>query len=143
MPQVLAKRPPAEFFRFSADRFTQPFWDAAAEQRLVVPQCKRCARQRMPPTPFCPQCRSQEIDWVPLSGSGIIYSYTVVERAIMPGMDESLPYVPAVIALAGAGGCRVISNIVDAPVNAIAVDAAVRVIWDVIQGVTVPRFTLA
>ncbi len=143
MSSVVAKRPPNSFFRFSADRFTQPFWDAAGERRLVAPRCGLCGRFRMPPTPFCPHCQSQELDWVTLSGTGSVYSYTIVTRAIMPDMEASLPYVPAVIALEDAGGFRLISNVVETPLAAIAIDMPVRVVWDDIDGITVPRFTLA
>ena len=98
----------------------------------------------MPPTPFCPECRSQEISWVELSGQGTVYSYTVVSRAIFNGMEDCLPYVPAVVELADAGGVRLITNIVDAPIDAIAVDAPVTVVFDdLATGTSIPRFRLA
>lgn len=143
MTALIAKRPPAVLFQLSTDQWTQPFWDAASRRQLSVPSCAACGVFRMPPTPFCPACQSQAIRWVELSGRGTVYSYSVVSRAILPDMDDCLPYVPAVIELEGAGGVRLISNVVDVPVDAIVIGASVRVIWDDISGVTVPRFTLA
>lgn len=143
MDTLFAKRPPPGLFDMVTNAWTQPYWDAARQHRLVAPRCQACGSFRMPPTPFCPACRSQAIDWVTLSGKGRIYSYTVVSRAIFPGMEASLPYVPAVIALADAGGIRLISNVVDAPLAAIAIDAAVSVLFDDLEGgVSVPRFTI-
>jgi uncharacterized OB-fold protein len=57
-------------------------------------------------------------------------------------MDAHLPYVPAVIALDGADGVRLISNVVDIEVQAITVGLRVQVVWDDApsQGVAVPRF---
>ena len=138
----IAKRPPPELFKLSTNSWTQPFWDAAAQHRLVAPQCSQCGRFRMPPTPFCPGCQSQAIDWRTLSGSGRVYSYTIVERGIVPGMEAHLPYVPAVIELDGAPGVRLISNIVDVDVANIRVGMAVTVVWDDdhAHGVAVPRF---
>ena len=37
---------------------TKPFWDAAAEHRLVVPQCEHCGGWQWPPTADCNQCGS-------------------------------------------------------------------------------------
>ena len=138
---TLAKRPPPELFKLSTNSWTKPFWDAATRHVLVCAQCRACGVFRMPPTPFCPACQSQAIDWPALSGRGNVYSYTVVERAIFPGMEGHLPYVPAVIELEGAPGVRLISNVVDAHVEQIAVGLAVAVVWDDHpHGVAVPRF---
>ncbi len=138
----IAKRPPPELFKLSTNAWTQPFWDATARHVLVVAQCAGCGRFRMPPTPFCPHCQSQAIDWRTLSGRGTVYSYTVVERAILPGMDAHLPYVPAVVELEGAGGARLISNVVEVEVADMRIGMAVQVVWDDVPdiGVAVPRF---
>ena len=141
----IAKCPPPDLFKLSTNAWTQPFWDATARHELVAAQCTDCGTFRMPPTPFCPCCQSQRITWARLSGSGEIYSYTIVERAILPGMEDHLPYVPTVITLDGAGGVRLISNVVDVAVADIRVGMAVRVVWDDLpgQGVAVPRFVPA
>lgn len=142
MTSQIAKRPAVQFFNPAADVWTQPFWDAAKQHRLVGACCAECGAFRMPPTPFCPHCRSQRLNWVDLPGTGTVYSYSIVAHAIMPGMEDSLPYVTAVIALDGAGGTRLISNVVDIPIEQVRVDLKVRVIWDDDWGgVTVPRFT--
>jgi len=144
MTAPLAKSPAEVLFTPTMDQWTEPFWKAAGEHRLVAPQCHDCKRFRMPPTPFCPYCLSQRLDWPTLSGKGTIYSYSIVTRAIMPGMDESLPYVPALVELPDAEKVRLITNVVGVPLDAIAIGAAVTVVWDErSDGVTVPRFTLA
>jgi uncharacterized protein len=144
MPADVTKAPPADLFTLVVDQWTQPFWDACREHRLVVPRCADCATTRFPPGPFCPNCRSQRIDWIELPGTGTVYSYTVVSRSLTPEMDDSLPYAPAVIELDGADGRRLISAVVGAPLESVRVDARVRVLWeDRADGVTVPRFVLA
>ena len=138
---ALAKRPPPDLFKLATNAWTQPFWDAAAQHRLVVAQCGTCGTCRMPPTPFCPACQSQQIDWKTLSGLGEIYTYTIVDRAILPGMADHLPYVPAVITLEGGGGVRLISNVVDVELADLAIGMPVQVVWDDLrEGVAVPRF---
>ena len=61
----------------------------------------------------------------------------------MPGMQDHLPYVPAVLSLAGADGARLISNVVDVELSAISVGMPVQVVWDDVpdQQVAIPRFT--
>ena len=139
---AIAKRPPPELFKLATNAWTKPFWDAAALHRLLVAQCAACGECRMPPTPFCPACQSQHINWQTLTGLGEIYTYTVVDRAILPGMTDHLPYVPAVITLDGGGGVRLISNVVDVELSDLFVGMKVTVLWDHLsEGVAVPRFT--
>jgi uncharacterized OB-fold protein len=138
---ALAKRPPPDLFKLATNAWTQPFWDAAAQHRLVVAQCGTCGTCRMPPTPFCPACQSQQIDWKTLSGLGEIYSYTIVDRAILPGMADPRPQGPAVIPRDGGGGVRLISNVVDVELADLAIGMPVQVVWDDLrEGVAVPRF---
>lgn len=144
MDARIAKPPPPELFQFAADAWTRPFWDAAAAHRLTACQCGSCGRFRMPPTPFCPNCRSQEVLWPELSGRGVIYSFTIVERAVLPSMAAHLPYVPAVIELPDAGGIRLVSSLVDCPVGEIRIGAPVQAAWqDLPDGATLVRFRLA
>jgi uncharacterized OB-fold protein len=123
--------------------WTAPFWEAAARHELVLPRCGDCGRYRMPPTPFCPHCNSQAVDWVQAPGQGFLYSYTIVERAVVPGTDILLPYVPAIVEYPTADGVRLITNIIGAPLNAIIVGQPVTLAWhDLPQGGSIPVFTL-
>lgn len=141
MSDTLAKSPPASLFTLVTDVWTQPFWDAAREGRLAAPRCGSCGTFRMPPTPFCPHCQSQSIDWVTLAGQGTVYSHSAVTRAIVPEMEPRLPYISAVVELADAGGVRLVTNVIDVPVAAVHIGMAVHVVWDDLgNGVVVPRF---
>jgi uncharacterized OB-fold protein len=140
----VALPPPAGLATIDMNVWTRPFWDAAARHVLALPRCAACGHFRMPPTPFCPVCRSQTIDWTEIAGNGFIYSYTIVERAIISGTGNQVPYVPAIIALPEAGGVRLISNIVGSLIERIAVDAPVRLLWhDLPDGTVLPQFRLA
>lgn len=141
-PPRTAQRPPDSLFTLVTDQWTKPFWDAASEGRLVAARCSDCGHFRMPPTPFCPRCRSQTIDWVQLPGTGTIYSYTVVERAILPELADCIPYVPAVVEPDGAPGIRLITNIVESAVDDIVSGARVSVLFDAIEGGAIPRFRI-
>lgn len=143
MPDAISKAPPEEMVNIATDQWTQPFWDAAKEHRLVGAKCGSCGTFRLPPSPMCPKCHSQKIDWVQLSGTGTIYTYTIITRAMSPSMEPFIPYVPAVITLDGGGGTRLVSNIVGARVGDIAIGRKVKVTWeDHKDGKTVPHFEL-
>jgi len=49
-----------------ADNITLPWWQHAAEHRLVVQRCTACGATRIPPSPVCATCRSV----ISLEGSG-------------------------------------------------------------------------
>jgi uncharacterized OB-fold protein len=82
-----------------ADDLTKPFWDAALEDRLVVPRCTNCGTFRLPPGPFCFACRHQAVEWVELPGTGAVYTFTVVRHPLAPHFAEIVPYVTAVVEL--------------------------------------------
>jgi uncharacterized OB-fold protein len=108
-----------------SDAWTQPFWDATAQERIVMPHCAACGTYRWPPGPFCPRCSSQQVEWTD-AGQGVVYSYTVI-----PGRDgatgaKSGAVVPALIEFPEAGGMRLLAAIVDTALADIAVGARVR-----------------
>jgi len=122
-----------------ADATTLPFWQAAAEHRLVVQRCAACGHTRLPPAPVCPACRSAETDWQPVSGRGEVYTYTVVHRPIAAG--QPLPCVIAVVALEGAGGVRLLSNLVGVGPERVEIGLPVELVWeDMSAELAIPRF---
>jgi uncharacterized OB-fold protein len=122
-----------------ANATTLPFWEAAAEHRLVVQRCAACQHTRLPPAPICPECRSADAEWQELSGRGEVYTFTHVHRPIAAGQD--LPFVIAVITLEGAGGVRIISNLVGASPEEIEIGTPVELVWeDMSPDLAIPRF---
>ncbi len=122
-----------------ADATTLPWWQAAAEHRLVVQACAACKATRLPPAPICPECRCDESDWLEVPGRGTVYTYTTVHRPI--AASQALPFVIAVIALDDAGGVRIISNLVGIEPETIEVGLRVEVVWeDMSAELAIPRF---
>lgn len=136
-----AKLPPEELINLTPDVYTQAFWDAALEHRLVVPRCTACGTYRLPPTAFCWKCRSQDTELVELEGRGMVYSFTVVWHPLLPDFADSVPYVPAVVELPDTNGCRLIGAMVDVKTDDVKVGLPVELVWrDVREGVTVPTW---
>ena len=66
-------------------------------------------------------------------------SYTTVHRPIAAGQE--LPFVIAVIALEGAGGVRMISNVVGVNPEELKIGMPVELVWeDMSPSLALPRF---
>jgi hypothetical protein len=137
----LAPQLPASLARLAPDAWTEPFWRAAREHRLVAPRCRACGAFRMPPGPYCWRCRTQPVDWVELSGRGTVYTCSVTRQALVPFLREAVPYVVAVVELEGAPGVRLVGNVLDVDPAEVRIGMPVRVAWDDIdEATTIPRF---
>jgi len=64
------------------DPVTAPFWDAAQEQRLIFQRCAHCRSAQLYPRALCRRCHRRDIEWEEASGSGTLYSVTVVHVAV-------------------------------------------------------------
>jgi uncharacterized OB-fold protein len=136
-------KPPPPGIAIAVNHWTAPFWEAAARHELLLPRCAHCHRYRMPPTPFCPHCNRQGLDWIAAPEEAFLYSYTIVERAVIPGTEDMLPYVPAIVEYPTADGIRLITNIVGASLGQIAVGCPVALAWhDLPEGGAIPVFRL-
>jgi hypothetical protein len=119
----------------------KPFWDATAEGRLVLPRCQDCQAVIWYPRPFCPECASTRVEWVPASGRGTVYSFTVNRRGTADLHDYRNVgvYVLAYVEL--EEGPRVMTNIVDCDPDSVRIGQQVEVVFhDTGQGTALPRF---
>jgi uncharacterized protein len=117
----------------------RPFFAAAREGRLVVERCKTCGRRRFPPRPICSECLGRESEWAPSSGRGAVVSFNVMHQVYHPGFAAEVPYAVALVELEDGG--RMLSNVVDCPVEKLRIGLAVEAIFErVSDEVTLPKF---
>ncbi len=111
---------------------THPFWEAAAERRLSMPCCRSCASFIWPPRATCGECGSAELQWTQMSGRGRVYSFTVIRQVVggaaSKAFEPDLPYVVAWIDL--DEGPRLVSNLVDCPIEQVGIGMAVEVVFE-------------
>jgi uncharacterized protein len=119
---------------------TAPYWDAAREGRLVVQECLECRHLWHPPLPACPGCHdSGTLGWREVSGTGIVYTYTVVRHPTHFAFADKIPYVIALVEL--AEGPRLVTGITGCPVQEVRAGMPVRAVFrEVADGVTLPYF---
>ena len=94
------------------DEDSRPFWEGAAEGRLVLPRCRRCQTVIWYPRHLCVNCGSREVDWFEASGSGSVYSFTVVRNG-EGAFSTTTPFVVAYVEL--EEGPRVLTNLIGEP----------------------------
>lgn len=127
------------------DAEARPFWEAAAEERLLLPRCTGCQTVIWYPRGFCPECASFDVEWIELPGSGEVYSWTVSRRGQGP-WAEAAPYVVAYVELdlpdgMDGPGPRVLTNVVDCDPDAVAVGDRVQAVFHPTErGVALVRF---
>ena len=123
------------------DTWTQPFWDAAERSQLVMPCCESCHAWRWPPSPFCPKCRSQEVEWRP-AGPARLYSFTIVRQPGRTPEDPLTIIIPGLVEFPEAGGMRFMAAIVDTAVEQVRIGAPLTVGWRPKEGTNVPVFSI-
>ena len=114
------------------------YWEAAARGSLQVQRCADCGDARFPPSFLCRRCHSAKVNWVEASGSGTVYSFTIVHRAPSAAWRTRVPYVVALIDL--AEGQRLMANIVGVDALEVAIGDAVEVEFEPRGEMQVPQF---
>jgi uncharacterized OB-fold protein len=117
------------------------FWTGGRDGELRIVRCSDCGYYIHPPSPRCPRCLGASVAPVAVSGRGRIYSYTVNERMWAPGLD--VPYLIAIVELEEQPGLRLMTNIVDCPLDEVAIDMPVTVEFRDQGEVCVPVFRAA
>ena len=121
------------------DSLTQPYWDGVRQRKLLVQHCRACGNLWHPPTPICPECQAKNYDWRPVSGRGVVYSFTIVHHPAHTAVADKVPYLVALVTL--EEGPRVVSNILNCPNDKVTVGLPVRLTFQKIaDGVVLPQF---
>ena len=116
-----------------------PFWEAARRQELVEQRCRGCGTYRFPAREICSRCLSRDAAWERVSGRGAVFSFAIMHQVYHPGFADAVPYAIVVVEL--EEGARMISNLVDCPVERIEIGMPVEAAFEpVTPEVTLPKF---
>lgn len=114
--------PPADLPDFHA-----PFWQSVNAHAARIQKCAVCGTLRYIPRELCPRCHSGDAEWLPISGYGEVYSYTIIHRAPTPAYQADVPYVIAHVTL--AEGPRMISNLIDIAPEDVRIGIPVKITY--------------
>ena len=119
----------------------RPFWDGTQAKQLRLPRCTGCKRFNWYPQPMCPRCRSLGYDWVPVSGKGKLFSYTVVRRPFLQESAGKVPFIVVLVALDDCPYVRFVSNLIHSKPEEIYIGMPVEVVFmKASDEVTLPFF---
>ncbi len=102
------------------------FYDRLREGRLSTTRCRRDDQWHWPPRTACPNCHSEELDWVDLPEAGTIYAFSAVLGGAPLGMESEVPFAVGLVDLDGVP-LRLFGRIDGRPWTELKVGLRVRV----------------
>ena len=99
------------------------YWESLKHGTLAVCRCTACRAYMHPPLEVCRHCAAPTVV-EPVSGRGSVFSFIVVQRAMIPGFPT--PYVIALIELAEQKGLRM-SGILNSDPSEVSIGMPVQV----------------
>ena len=69
---------------------------------IMGSKCKECGYQTFPPRADCPECMSDQFEYVEYSGKAKLFTYTRIDAA-PTGFDDDVPYIIAVVDMEEGG----------------------------------------
>ena len=133
----MAERPEIRRPLPSMEGLNGEFHTRCAEGQLCFQRCQQCGVFRHPPRILCAKCGSERADWVPSSGRGRIYTWTVTHQPLYPAFAAEVPYAVVVTEL--EEGVRLVSGIREMALADLKLDLPVEVVLEqVAEGVRLP-----
>ena len=118
---------------------TKPYWDACKRHELVLPKCKACGTIFFYPRALCPNCMSQDLEWMKASGKAKVWTFAIHHMGPTKAYKDEPPYVVALVQT--DEGAMMMTNVVDCKPEDVHVGMEVEVIFDdVTPEVTLPKF---
>ena len=84
---------------------TGPFWEHAGRGVLALPRTAEGAWHWYPKT--------ADVEWVPVSGRGTVFSWTEVHQVFLPAYAEQVPFLTGLVALEEDPSVRLATRFVD------------------------------
>jgi uncharacterized OB-fold protein len=84
---------------------TGPFWEHAARGVLAIPRTPDGAWHWYPKT--------TDVEWVPVSGRGTVFSWSEVHQVFLPAFADQVPYLTGLVALEEDPTIRLATRFVD------------------------------
>jgi uncharacterized OB-fold protein len=106
--------------------FSQAYWDATREKRLLIQYDKRSGKYQFFPRATSIYDGRRNLDWREVSGRGEVFSYTIAYRARPPFQGHE-PFVIGLVTL--DEGVNVMTNIVHCARDRLKIGLRVKPFW--------------
>ncbi|MFJ7638200.1 Zn-ribbon domain-containing OB-fold protein [Peribacillus sp. NPDC046944] len=109
-----------------------PYWDGADRHELILQKCNSCQEYSHPPGPSCAKCGSTELSWESQGSdiNGKVYSYIISYRPFLPGFQDDLPLIIAIVELDKLPDVKLIGNIQQCPTDDVHIGMQVKMTWE-------------
>jgi len=77
------------------------FFQNLKQGRLTTTKCKKCSQLLWPPRIVCPNCFSNEFEWIDLGTEGELYAFTEVRIGAPLGYVQDAPFCVGLVKIAG------------------------------------------
>jgi uncharacterized OB-fold protein len=128
------------------DDLSEAFWTASNAGSLALARCSQCDAYTHPPDRVCSACGSldPQFQFMPVSGRGVVRSWSVLRQSFLPGFDELVPFTLLDVELVEQPELRIIGRLLDDGTREPRLGDAVQVQFErLTPEVTVPAFTWA
>jgi uncharacterized OB-fold protein len=77
------------------------FFKNLKEGCLTTTKCRKCSKLLWPPRIVCPNCLSDELEWVDLGTEGELYAFTEMRLGAPLGFVEEVPFCAGIVKING------------------------------------------
>jgi uncharacterized OB-fold protein len=90
-----------DFCSPQAEVFTRVsrFFDELRNGKLMTTKCKGCGALNWPPRVMCPECNSDELEWVELPQTGRLWAFTEMRLGAPMGFEKETPFSIGIVTL--------------------------------------------
>ncbi len=108
--------------------WTEAFWKATKEHRLVIQECRDCEAKIFYPRKYCPECWSSNLGWSEACGRAKVSTFAIMRGMVEPKFWDDLPYVLAMVDL--EEGIRMMTRIVECDPEEVEIGMDVEVVFE-------------
>jgi hypothetical protein len=117
---------------------SQPYWDALAQEKLVVQRCDACGSWVFYPRIRCTTCLSKDLNWQEVEPRGILYAFSTAHHPTAPWFAAESPQVIAVVEL--PNGIRLTTNVITDDAAGLSVGMSLTGVFEHREDVTLLKF---
>lgn len=86
------------------------FYDELRNGRFMTTKCKACGALNWPPRVVCPECQSDDLEWVELPKTGKLWAFTEMRLGAPMGFEKDTPFSIGIVELDDIG-LRILTRI--------------------------------
>ncbi|HEY3793696.1 MAG TPA: OB-fold domain-containing protein [Bradyrhizobium sp.] len=112
------------------DGLSAPYWTGLRQNRLLVQRCSHCHTWQFGPEWLCHHCHAFDPDWTEVEPRGRIFSWERVWHPSHQALRNHGPYIAVLVELPHAGSVRMVGNLLDDPMQEVAIGTAVEGVFE-------------